>query len=475
MEIKASLRNSRTGAKGNLCMAGHNDRTKGGWNYPEKTEQNGYWVMEKKLVNLKDSSFNSFEEMERAFYDKHFQKHLDLQNEKHMKAGNTSRIKKDKDGNALPASEVYLKDKKKAPMETILQVGDKNTDIDERTRKNLTVRAFSKYASHLNAISDGSYKMLNVAMHMDEETPHLHIRGVFVAKDKNGHEELAQKEAIKGIKANHPEIFENAREPAKKKGDKDLIAWTDYQREVWYDAIERTAKEMNLDIHINREVQHPGALHLEPMQYKLQRLQSDLCDLSFDLEQTKEELTLTETCHKKVQSAIDAKENQLNEIRAEVDAKATELENTTKELKRAETELGGVRALTKKRCEELVQAEYKKNFRGDCYLVPKEDLQEMQDAVRELESCKVLERRAGKAEQKRTKALEDAERIREGATLEEAVERAQMKTRIEALESQNKRLKKAIKDYLPSRDSNRILGEIEGRKTRQRDDWEHDR
>ena len=427
MEIKATLRNSRTGSNGKLCMAAHNDRTKGGWNYPEKVEQNYYWVMQNgNPTQLKKSTFHSFEEMEREFYDKHFQKHLDLQNEKHTKAGNISRIKKDKDGNPLPASEVYLKDKKKAPMETILQVGNKDTDLDEQTRKKLTVRAFDIYINHLLNISNGSYKLLNTALHMDEETPHIHIRGVFVAKDKNGCEELAQKEAINNIKAKYPEIFENARKPMGKKGDKDLIAWTDYQRETWYYSIERVAKEMGLDIHINREVESPGAVHLEPMQYKLHNLQNDIHKLNF---------------------AIDE----------------------------AEIELGGVKALTKNNCEKLAQTEYKKNLMGDCYLVPKEDLQVMQEALRELESCKILERRAGEAEQKRIKALEDAERIRKDATLDATLQRTKTENRIKALESQNKQLKKAITDYLPFKESNRILGKIEASKAHQKDNWGHER
>lgn len=317
MQVKASFRNSRTGKKGQLCCASHNDRSKGLGEHihQDRMDENEYYVnVDGHIKSIEHTNYKNFEEFEKSYYEK-FQKHLDAQNQKYIERRQQKRIIKNEKGEALTAPELYLKSKKTAPMETIMQIGDSKTPMDDTTRKELTRKAFASWLkNYISPVAGGHYQVMDFAIHMDEATPHIHLRGCFVNRDADGHPELAQNRAIKAIKERCPDIFKNARNPSGKRGDKDLIALTDYMRNSWYDAIERTARAMNLDVQIDRDVQNPGAVHKEIMEYKLEQLQAEIENsqnnfetLQWDIDQQKERLA-------KNQNLINKQRNQYNEL-----------------------------------------------------------------------------------------------------------------------------------------------------------------
>lgn len=168
-KIRVSLHNGRGVSK-------HNDRSfLRGWTHDElqekashidheKTKNNLYWST--KISDLKHKDGATFEEIELDYYQKTFGKALEQTNSNYLKQGHPERVKTMAD---------WYKSKQKAPFETILQVGDMNSDVDPEIFKNMCV----DYVNHINKNFRQNIKILDMAIHYDEASPHAHLRQVY--------------------------------------------------------------------------------------------------------------------------------------------------------------------------------------------------------------------------------------------------------------------------------------------------------
>lgn len=155
---------------------------------PYKSEDNKYWTYD-------GSTDKSFQQLELEFYKEHFQAHLQKQNEKNKRAGHSERN--------LTISQYYRR-KNTRPQDVILQIGN----VNEHPSPEATWKIALRYIEMFNNKFSSNCQILNAALHVDEEsvdafgnivigTPHVHIRRVWISKDKDDLECVSQAGALR--------------------------------------------------------------------------------------------------------------------------------------------------------------------------------------------------------------------------------------------------------------------------------------
>lgn len=177
--MRATYRCSRNGS------ARHNDRTfdlsKAEHIDQRLTEGNRNWHWMQKTHPQA-----SFTEAEKAFYEKRYTKSLNAINERYMKQYHPERCKTIDD---------LLNGAKTCPTETILQIGNK----DEFPKSSILQRAVNdliKYLNNWNSLNGGHYHLLDISLHIDEKTPHVHMRSCWDYIDQDGNPRLGQEKAL---------------------------------------------------------------------------------------------------------------------------------------------------------------------------------------------------------------------------------------------------------------------------------------
>ena len=137
-----------------------------------------------------------FEKSERDYYHQAYTAGQDAVNARYVKSGHPERCK--------TVDDLYT-GKLTRPEEMILQIGDRNSGIDGDTFTHAVCdymdRVLAWSAEHGNPM-----RLLNVAIHLDEGSPHAHIRRVWEYRDKDGLARLGQNKALEaaGIEPPRP-------------------------------------------------------------------------------------------------------------------------------------------------------------------------------------------------------------------------------------------------------------------------------
>lgn len=126
------------------------------------------------------------ERSERAWYDRTYGKGQEKTNSRYIREGHKDRCKTTDD---------LYNGKLTRPEEMILQVGNRDVRVDDQK----FLRAVNDYISRLlewNKAHGGHMTILSMALHMDETTPHVHIRRVWDYQDRDGLTRLGQNKAL---------------------------------------------------------------------------------------------------------------------------------------------------------------------------------------------------------------------------------------------------------------------------------------
>lgn len=255
-KMRVSMHNGRGSSK-------HNDRSfLKSWTHDErqekaghidhtKTKDNFYWATSKADKNFQDGA--TFEEIELNFYEKFFGEALEQTNRNYIAQGHPERVKTMLD---------WYKSKQKAPFETILQVGDMTSDIDPEIFKKMCF----DYVNHINRNYGQNIRVLDVAIHFDETSPHMHLRQVYSYTD-GGIAKIGQAKALEQLGIELPD-------PTKKTGRNNNRKMTlDKQlRQEW----QNIAKSYGFDIETTPRV---GVRHKEKEQFiddQIAKKQSEL-------------------------------------------------------------------------------------------------------------------------------------------------------------------------------------------------------
>ena len=188
--MRVSRHNGRSGAHGTYNPK-HNDREfeleKAEELKREYTKNNLYWnCIDREIIRHEELGENniSFTDVEKGFYDLVYKDYVDGQNERNIKAGHRERCRTTDDLRATG---------KTCPEETIYQIGDMNMHADPDVLASITTEFFDeinrRYGDHVHT--------LDWALHLDENTPHIHERHVFDVTNRYGERQPKQEQALK--------------------------------------------------------------------------------------------------------------------------------------------------------------------------------------------------------------------------------------------------------------------------------------
>lgn len=259
--MRATNHNGRVNKSGTAYSARHNDRdfdtTNADHIDSSRTSQN-------RTAHIGSSPSMTFEEAEIEFYKKTFGESLERQNERHRKSRHTERIKTIENIYRSPLT---------CPEECILQVGDMLNHIDGQTLWAIT-REYGKWHQQTFPLCS----ILDVAMHMDESTPHVHIRRVWCAKSRDGWI-VSQTQSLSQMGIDRPDMtrprgrYNNAKQ-----------TYTQMCREQFIAICQANG------IQIEREPMATNQTHLDTLEFKISQTQQELQQTQERLDDTQHRL-----------------------------------------------------------------------------------------------------------------------------------------------------------------------------------------
>ncbi len=144
-------------------------------------------VCENKYYTYIGETNQTFRELELEYYRIHFEGALEEYNEKCLKSKHKSRMK--------TIEQIYSA-KNTMPEDKILQIGD----INEHASAEDLWECALEYKDRFEDVYGDHCKILDMALHMDEATPHVHVRRVwFVEDEKTGNETIGQTRALEEL------------------------------------------------------------------------------------------------------------------------------------------------------------------------------------------------------------------------------------------------------------------------------------
>ena len=187
--MRATIHNGRTSNLGAFTPK-HNDRN---FNInhaehinPERVKLNRYWNWTGKEI--------TFEDAERAFYEKHIRQHLDAQNARYRAQRHAERVK---------SMDEYRRSPQTCPEEVILQIGK----LGDTIPADMMARIIQEQINWEQQTFPG-VRVLDVALHMDEQgAPHIHERRAWVYTDKDGNSAISQNKSLEqmGVELPNPD------------------------------------------------------------------------------------------------------------------------------------------------------------------------------------------------------------------------------------------------------------------------------
>lgn len=255
-KIKATVRNGRATASGKVYNANHNTKTETRNQERhidhERTEQNINLQFTAEGKVRRCGSFDA-KAFELSRYEELYGPGQEAKNARYIADGHPERCKS--------VADIYAS-RRTAPLETILQIGSRDTDIDPQERKEKLMGAAAELISNMQQRWGDNLHFLTLSLHNDEGVEHIHARLSFSATDKFNHRVPNQAQAFEAMGIQRPD-------PTTKEGKYNcpLITFSELIRQEFYDLCEKRG------IVIDREVKNPSQKHLSVLEYKCKRME----------------------------------------------------------------------------------------------------------------------------------------------------------------------------------------------------------
>lgn len=256
----------------------------------EKSKHNYYWTY--LTGKCKDESF---EEMEKEYYEMRFGSTLKKQNERYIKNRQYGRCK---------TMDQFRKGRNTKPEEEIFQIGGKDNTVS----KKMLFEVFKDYFKWHNK-EFPEVRFLNIAMHVDEEgAPHIHIRRLWEIENDDGTVKISQEEVLRRHNIELPN-------PDKKEGQHNNRKMT-YTKMIREKLLELC---LSHGIDIATDIKDSKAKHLHPDEYKAKmKAEEELKEVQAKLEETMNELN-------DANKQIDAGKMKLNDVKMQINAEEIKL------------------------------------------------------------------------------------------------------------------------------------------------------
>ena len=298
--IKLTRHNGRSGRNG-VYNPKHNDRQFNLENSEhidsERAARNIYWDWLGGFLALaeqkEDYVEDSFEEVEKLFYDYRYGDHVNAQNARNAKTRHTERNRSTAD---------LLKNKKTCPEETIYQIGT----MEDHASAEALFSIVTEFMAEMEKRFGEHFHILDFALHVDEGSPHIHERHVFDCENKYGEVCPQQEKALETLGFELPD-------PSKRmsRSNNRKIAFDAACRVLLFDICKKHG------LHLEEEPEYGGRKYLEKQDYIRMKQQEEIRQKEKVLERQEEELARQEqtmksqSVHMKIQRNTLENMNQL--------------------------------------------------------------------------------------------------------------------------------------------------------------------
>ena len=294
-KMKATIRNGRTTNAGRVFNANHNTRQETraveGHIDHNRTAQNINFKFYADGSIEKCDSFDS-KAFEISQYEIYYGEGQEAKNQRYKAEAHADRCK--------TVAEVYATPKT-APLETILQLGNMNTDIAPEERERiLTVSAF-QLIDGLRAKYGDNLKILSLSIHKDEAVIHGHCRYTILGCDRFGYAVPNQNQGFLEMGIERP----NPDKPLSRYNNP-LMTFSDELRETFYALCEK-----NGNIEIDREVKNPSQKHRDILVYKCEQLQKNVAELTAERNTLRDQNSISKVI-----------QDSFNEVEIDIEAEA---------------------------------------------------------------------------------------------------------------------------------------------------------
>ena len=245
-KMRVTQHNAR-GGKDGAFSAKHNDRNFDAENAQHIDADRSQKNITFQMYNREDPEL-TFEDAEKRFYSENFTEYLEKQNAKAISQRHPERVR---------TMDQYRTAMKSCLEEQITQIGNKGNSVDGSTLAEIAVKQTQwEHDQYPNV------KIVDFALHLDEATPHIHIRRAWIAHDKDGDLMIGQAKALE-------EMGVQAPDPTKKITRYNNAKQT-YTRECREHLVE-LCKEYGLDLELEPKEKSKTGLALD--EYKSQQEQ----------------------------------------------------------------------------------------------------------------------------------------------------------------------------------------------------------
>lgn len=358
---------------GRQGSAKHNDRTFVTGRGQDWIEEHASHIDQERSENNLYTTWDgnpNFEESERHYYEQTYQDGLDATNAHYRHEGHADRCKS--------IDDLYT-GKLTRPEEMILQIGDRSSGIDGQNFK----AAVEDYLGRLAVWNDehgGHMIFLTAAIHLDEGSPHAHIRRVWEYQDAAGHTRLGQNKALQAAGIEPPQPGKPLGRYNNRKMSFDAMA-----RGIW----QETCREHGFDIETEAR---PGMRHKDKRDYIRDQIAAEL-------DTARQEATAADRIRQNATRQAEDAQQRAQEARLQAQETERQLSDARAELEAIEAR---TRALTAAEVERMEQS-----HRGlfGLRLVRADDWNRVMDTARQAEDAT---RRADAIEQERDGILRKA-------------------------------------------------------------------
>ncbi len=272
--MRVSRHNGRSGKHG-VYNPKHNDRR---FNVQhsehidsERKKENLYWDCYQGIFKDENPAEMTFEQVEEKFYEEIFADFIKGQNARNIKNRHPERNRTAKD---------LLNDKRTCPEETIYQIGNIDSSIDYFDLYCICQEFFD----FIERLFGKNVKIIDWALHVDEGTPHIHERHVFVWENQYGELCPKQEKALEEIGFELPD-------PSKKQGKNNnrKMVFDDYMRQHFI------MKCHKFGIEVESEAIYGGRQYLEKQDYIIQKQQEKIIEKEQKIKELEEKILDSET------------------------------------------------------------------------------------------------------------------------------------------------------------------------------------
>lgn len=272
--MRVSRHNGRSGKHG-VYNPKHNDRR---FNVQhsdhidsERKKENLYWDCYQGIFKDENPAEMTFEQVEEKFYEEIFADFIKGQNARNIKNRHPERNRTAKD---------LLNDKRTCPEETIYQIGNIDSSIDYFDLYCICQEFFD----FIERLFGRNVKIIDWALHVDEGTPHIHERHVFVWENQYGELCPKQEKALEEIGFELPD-------PSKKQGKNNnrKMVFDDYMRQRFI------MKCRKFGIEVESEAIYGGRQYLEKQDYIIQKQQEKIAEKEQKIRGLEEKILDSET------------------------------------------------------------------------------------------------------------------------------------------------------------------------------------